>query len=94
MSLKLGDSGNAVFYYQKAINNWQGGLVAVDGVYGAQTEQGVKEYQKAADLESTGVIDGVTGFLLGRYALPEPTAQEAVQFEVETVEVVRKVRVL
>ncbi len=93
MTLQAGDSGNAVRYYQKAINAWEGDLT-VDGKYGFLTERAVKEYQVAADLESTGVIDGVTGFLLGRYGLPEPEVQEAVQFEVETVEVVKKVRVL
>ncbi len=79
MTLKPGDSGNAVSYYQKAINAWGRTTIAVDGEYGALTEQAVEQYQKAADLETTGVIDGVTAFLLGRYNLTGTAGDYAIK---------------
>lgn len=71
--LKRGDSGNAVKYYQTAINKGGFGPVTVDGAFGPATEQAVMGYQNAADITQSGVIDGVTAFLLGRYNLPSGT---------------------
>lgn len=67
MSLKKGSKGNAVGYYQEALNGWKDGTVTVDKIYGDKTVAGVKAYQAAAELDQTGVIDGVTADLLGRY---------------------------
>ena len=65
-TLKRGDSGAAVSYYQTALNGWRSGLT-VDGAFGPATESEVRDYQGAAELENTGVIGGVESFLIGRY---------------------------
>ena len=68
MALKQGDVGNAVAYYQKAINAWGGTTaIPVNGIFNTATETAVKAYQNAADLDKTGIIDGVTADLIGRY---------------------------
>ena len=64
--LKRGDSGAAVRYYQEALNGWRSDLT-VDGAFGPATESEVRDYQRAAELENSGVIGGVESFLIGRY---------------------------
>lgn len=71
-SLKRGDSGDAVKYYQKALNavpNLLPEPLTTDGAFGPATEDAVRRYQRAADLTETGTIDGVEGYLIGRYNL-------------------------
>lgn len=70
--LKQGDEGNAVRWFQEALNGFRAKLV-IDGLYGPKTAEAVKEYQRAADLAATGTIDGVTAVLLARY---HPEADE------------------
>ncbi len=71
MSLKRGDSGNAVRKHQSGLNTWNPDLALVlDGDYGPATESAVKSYQGAADLDQTGVIDGVTSALIIAYTIP------------------------
>jgi hypothetical protein len=84
-TLQKGDSGNAVAFYMTAYNLWVAKYqtrdpVTVGKVFGAEFEEAVKAYQKAAGVGYTvetvdgrnvkvysGVIDGVVAFLLGRY---------------------------
>jgi hypothetical protein len=83
--LQKGDSGNAVAFYMTAYNLWVAKYqtrdpVTVGKVFGAEFEEAVKAYQKAAGVGYTvesiggrnvkvysGIIDGVVAFLLGRY---------------------------
>ncbi len=64
--LKRGDSGAAVRYYQEALNGF-GADLSLDGAFGPATESEVRDYQRAAELENTGIIGAVESFLLGRY---------------------------
>ena len=69
-SLKRGDKGNAVGFYQTALIGWDANALpkfGADKDYGGETEGWVKKYQVAAQLEETGQIDGVTADLLGRH---------------------------
>jgi len=67
--IQRGDRGNAVALYQKALLKWRPGVLpsGADGVFGQETETGVLAYQKAANVERTGKLDGVTAALLSRY---------------------------
>lgn len=71
--LKIGDSGNAVMKFQRCINNWNGNylqeLLVVDGQFGEKTAEGVRSYQRAAQIAATGSIDGVTAALLLEYVV-------------------------
>ncbi len=73
MAVGPGASGNAVKKIQKGLNSWaklhRPALepLVVDGLYGPATQTRVKQYQAAADLEQTGVVDGVTMALLMEY---------------------------
>lgn len=70
MTLKRGDSGNAVRYFQEAILARDPGALpeyGADSSFGGEMETAVKTYQADANLDPTGTIDGVTAFLLGRY---------------------------
>ncbi len=65
--LKRGTHGAAVAHFQKRLMAWNGEALAehgADGDYGEETETWVKAYQKAAELDETGTIDGVTAALL------------------------------
>lgn len=62
--LKRGDSGNAVRKHQEALNGWGDLGLDPDGKFGPDTETGVKKYQRAADLDQTGVIGAITSPLL------------------------------
>ncbi len=66
--LRLGDSGNAVEKHQKALNVWNDELGLVeDGEFGPATDAATKQYQKAAEIDQNGVIDGVTSSMLMTY---------------------------
>lgn len=70
MALKNGDKGNAVRWYQKAILGWNPAALpewGADSDFGDETEEWVRRYQKAAELEETGQIGSVTDTLLARY---------------------------
>lgn len=65
--LARGSDGAAVTHFQKRLIAWNGEALSehgADGDYGAETETWIKAYQKAADLDVTGTIDGVTAALL------------------------------
>jgi len=68
MVLKKGDSGNAVRLFQQALNTQGAGEgLTADGDFGSLTEAAEKRYQGAAQVDKSGVIDGVTAALLVRY---------------------------
>ena len=65
--LQRGDSGNAVWALQWLLNSWASKLGknafwcgTADGQFGANTEKGVKGFQKEYGLPQTGVVDGNT----------------------------------
>lgn len=75
MVLERGDEGRAVQLIQGCYNNWAKAtnrkvLTDKAGVFGASTEDGIKTYQAAAQLEQTGKVDGLTASLLLRYERP------------------------
>ena len=66
--ISIGDKGNAVAKIQKALNGWRPSLKLVpDGKFGPITRNAVMSYQSAADITSTGAVDGVTMALLMEY---------------------------
>lgn len=78
MALKIGDQGNAVAKFQKALKAANRTITSIDGVFGPETEAAVKSYQHAANIAETGMIDGVTGALLMEYVRdvvdPDPSS--------------------
>lgn len=66
--MRRGDRGNAVRKLQLALKAWNPDALPIagpDGDYGPETEEWVRRYQQAAELQETGVADGVTvAFLL------------------------------
>lgn len=74
MQARRGDHGGHVASIQRALENWRDGVTGghgIDGVFGGDTEDAVKAYQKAAELPEgryqPGVVDGYTAALLSRY---------------------------
>lgn len=68
--LSNGDAGNAVKVFQQALMAWKPEALPVykaDGDFGDETEEWVRNYQRAAEIQETGAIDGVTAALLSRY---------------------------
>jgi len=66
--LTKGAEGMAVTQFQKALLAWDSKSLpkyGADGDYGTETVVAVKAFQKAAGLQETGNIDGVTAALLG-----------------------------
>ncbi len=67
MTVKRGDRGTAVTLFQEALKAWNPRALprfGADGDFGEETEIWVANFQQALDLESRGVIDGVTAALL------------------------------
>ena len=87
-ALKIGDEGNMVALYRKAINAWhirygRPGPLEAGKVFDKDMEFQVKQYQKSANVGFivvggkkvyNGVIDATLAFALGRYVLPPSTA--------------------
>jgi len=72
MSLSNGDKGNAVRKHQQGLIAWNPKALPKykdDADFGNETEAWVKNYQGAADLEQTGIIDGVTSALIISYTI-------------------------
>jgi hypothetical protein len=82
--LKRGDRGAAVRKVQSALG------IAVDGVFGAQTEQAVKRFQKAKGLTADGVVGPDTRDALGL----EPFARGSVQRQTSDVRLPRVLRLI
>src|SRR6266699_1563082 len=70
--LKLGDKGRDVITAQELLNRG-GAILDPDGDFGIGTEGAVREFQDAAGLPDTGVIDAATWRKLRR--LPEPSTE-------------------
>ena len=70
--LKLGDEGRDVITAQELLNR-SGAILDPDGDFGIATEGTVGEFQDAAGLPDTGVIDAATWRQLRR--LPEPSSE-------------------
>lgn len=73
--IQHGDRGNAVRVVQQCLKGWNPKALPTYGVdedYGDETREWVTRYQRAADLDPTGVVDGTTLALLVRYS-PEVT---------------------
>ncbi len=68
--LKRGDKGNAVGRIQTALIAWDPKALpkfGADKDFGGETEAWVANYQRAADLDATGIVDGLTGAFLLEY---------------------------
>lgn len=63
--LKKGDSGAAVLTLQKALNRKGAQRIVADGVYGGETVQALKEFQKSNKLKADGVAGPETCKRLG-----------------------------
>ncbi len=78
VSLKNGHTpspSNAVVKYQRGLIGWTSDALpkfGADGDFGDETEEWVKKYQRAADLDQSGEIDGVTAPLLLSYLESAP----------------------
>lgn len=73
VSLSRGDDGHAVKKFQQALLKWNSNALpqyGADGDFGSETEAWVKKYQRAAHIDQTGRIDGVTAALLLEYLSP------------------------
>lgn len=69
-AMQRGDRGNAVRKIQLALKAWNPDAIpsaGADGDFGAETEEWVRRYQTAAQLEPTGRVDGVTAAFLLEY---------------------------
>ena len=55
--MKSGDSGPRVEWWQQRLADWKPGLLEVDGRFGKETEQAVKEFERSKNLPEKGVID-------------------------------------
>jgi hypothetical protein len=82
--LKRGDRGAAVRQVQSALG------IVVDGVFGAQTEQAVKRFQRRKDLTADGVVGPRTRDALGL----EPFARGSVRRESSAVRLPRVLRLI
>lgn len=67
--LKLGSEGNDVAETQSVLKRIGFDPGAVDGVYGSQTQQAVKNFQSRFGLTSDGIVGPMTWRILGRYLL-------------------------
>jgi hypothetical protein len=70
MSVRPGDTGEAVRKFQQSLKNWNSQALprfGVDGDFGAETETWVRNFQASQDVTVSGVIDGVTAALLLEY---------------------------
>ena len=85
MTLKIGDKGPQVMHLQSALKALGSGLpkYGVDGIFGPETEQAVKQAQQKLGLQPSGTADEVLLSRLGitqqslrvtqKGTLPKPT---------------------
>lgn len=68
-TMKVGDTGNDVRFFQNALNAWDGTdpKLEVDGIFGPNMAAAVAKYQNAADVAANGEIGLVTAVLLAEY---------------------------
>lgn len=90
--LKAGDTGVLVESLQRTLNARlkPSPNIGVDGDFGPQTEQTVKDFQRQEHLEETGVVDEKTwdalGTLVEEQPVPDPAEFNAAVIEKEPVE--------
>lgn len=63
--LKMGSVGSVVKQAQQKLKNWGYYKGNVDGVYGVQTENAVKSFQKKNKIRVDGMIGSVTASMIG-----------------------------
>ncbi|MGB7086119.1 MAG: peptidoglycan-binding protein [Phormidesmis sp.] len=85
-NLALGSTGSDVIALQQRLNNF-GIPVFVDGVYGFETEQGVRTYQRVQDLNVTGVADAQTLEAMGFSAPSYPYVAAVIADEARLTDV-------
>ncbi|REF37223.1 glycoside hydrolase domain-containing protein [Thermasporomyces composti] len=59
-TLRLGSTGSAVSRLQRALTAALGRTVTIDGVFGSQTEQAVRDYQASRSLDVDGIVGAQT----------------------------------
>lgn len=59
-TLRRGDQGNAVKFLQLLLNNFHGYSIQVDGIFGQQTENSIRDFQSSHNLPLTGIVYYVT----------------------------------
>jgi hypothetical protein len=57
VTLRKGNNGEAVKYLQSVISSKAGGNITVDGSFGPQTEQRVKDCQRLMGIKTTGIVN-------------------------------------
>ena len=67
--LSLGDNGEKILYVQKLLNGLARAFVDLnaieeDGIFGNETENAVKAFQRLVGIEETGIVDTITWNLL------------------------------
>lgn len=71
--LKLGMTGDAVRQVQQIIHDKTGGNITVDGIFGLETEQNVKDIQSFFQLSIDGIVGPKTWEVLNYLATVKPT---------------------
>lgn len=66
-TLRMGSKGNDVRELQNKLNSFGFGVGAVDGIFGPQTQTGVKQFQKANKLAVDGIVGPNTHKALSDY---------------------------
>ncbi len=75
-TIKLGDTGDDVKRLQRVFARSKAlGPDSVDGVFGSQTEQAVKDFQQSEGLLADGIVGPATWSLLPAYREASPTLQ-------------------
>lgn len=60
-TIRRGDTGAAVSHAQCLLKNYQGyGYLAIDGVFGPQTEDAVRDFQRRRGITVDGIVGPVT----------------------------------
>jgi hypothetical protein len=70
----VGDEGRLVEYLQLVLASRAGAQVPADGIFGAQTEEAVRNAQAFVGLPVTGVVDAATWEFIDLLAIGEPAA--------------------
>ncbi|MDR8389872.1 peptidoglycan-binding protein [Aliifodinibius sp. S!AR15-10] len=74
MTLKIGDKGPQVMHLQSALKALGIGLpkYGVDGIFGPETQQAVKQAQQKLGLQPNGIVDGI---LLNKLGISQQSLQ-------------------
>ncbi|MDF5714380.1 MAG: peptidoglycan-binding domain-containing protein [Rhizonema sp. NSF051] len=59
-TLRINVQGQAVTILQLLFNNFHGLQIKVDGIFGQETENAVKDFQGSRNLHLTGIVDFAT----------------------------------